>query len=437
MSSNLNEDLTTENNLEAVLQIASQLDSLRETAQKSLISTTVRDRGYFLPAEEDQVLANWGSYQQARAALHEVIESITQQENAPKRATMDQFLIAFASAILLIEAARFLRHYLAEEPAIRSKLNEAQPNLKIGKDTFEKIQRSLTDPSNALRIREARDFYELHQSEIDEAVKKHSPLAPLHELIQQRRGVLDVSTARYVKSRIRDRKEQLTDAVVQKGLAKAIYGIQQLGAIAIGSLSTSPTHQPSLPDAIAKQMALTIRRGDILVTRKENALTNYFLPGFWPHVAFSVGDGRVVESLKDGVKNRTLESTFNNDAMIVIRPLLEQKEIDLAIERSSKHVGKPYDFDFDFTRSDRMVCTEVVYRSFSGISEIEFALTKRAGRHTLSAEDLLAMALDGSKFTIAAGFHPAVTSQVLGPEEATQLVRNTIGQKQPSLTYRP
>ncbi len=436
MSSDLNWDLITEDDLDAVLQIASQLDSLRHTAEQSLISTTVRDRGYFLPAEEDKVLANWGSYQQARAALHEVIESVTRSDKDPKRVKLDNFLIGFAAGTLLVEAARFLRHYLADEPAIRSKLNEAQPNLEINRDSFEKIQRSLTDPSNALRIREARDFYEMHQPEITELIEERPRLSPINELIQQRRAVLDVSTTRYVKNRLRDRKKQITDAVLQKGLARAIYAIQQLGAVAIGSLSTSPTHQPALPAAIAKQMASTIQRGDILVTRKESALTNYFLPGFWPHAAFSVGEGRVVESLKDGVKNRSLESTFQNDAMIVIRPLLDPSEIDLAIDRASKHIGKPYDFDFDFTRSDRMVCTEVVYRSFSGIGDMEFELTKRAGRHTLSAEDLLAMALDGAKFEIVAGFHPMAGAKLLNSQEATQFVRDTIGQKLPDFKQR-
>ena len=69
--------------------------------------------------------------------------------------------------------------------------------------------------------------------------------------------------------------------------------------------------------------------------------------------------------MKDGVKNRSLDSTFQNDAMIVIRPNLSDSDLSETIDRASKHIGKPYDFDFDFTRSDRMVCTEVIYRSFS------------------------------------------------------------------------
>ena len=146
--------------IEAVTEIAVHLNQLRRTAEESLISTTVRDRGYFTPDEEDRVLANWGSYQQARAMLHEIIDAVAKKDRNINRIGITDFLIAYSAAILLVEAARFLRHYLSNEPAIRSKLNEAQPNLAIGEDAFEKIQRSLTAPANAIRIREAREFYE-------------------------------------------------------------------------------------------------------------------------------------------------------------------------------------------------------------------------------------------------------------------------------------
>jgi len=48
-----------------------------------------------------------------------------------------------------------------------------------------------------------------------------------------------------------------------------------------------------------------------------------------------------------------------------------------------------YDFIFDFTSADRLACTELVYRSYHSVGLVQLKLQSRAGRHCLSAEDLL------------------------------------------------
>ena len=60
--------------------------------------------------------------------------------------------------------------------------------------------------------------------------------------------------------------------------------------------------------------------------------------------------------------------------------------------------------DFDFFRADRLVCTEVVCRAFDGAGPLRFELTMRSGRPTLSAEDLLQMAVVGRGFDPVALF---------------------------------
>ena len=61
-------------------------------------------------------------------------------------------------------------------------------------------------------------------------------------------------------------------------------------------------------------------------------------------------------------------------------------------------------FDFDFFSSDRLVCTEVIYRAYDGLEDLRFPLQERAGRKTLSAEDLLDFALDDGAFVPVAIF---------------------------------
>jgi hypothetical protein len=207
-----------------------------------------------------------------------------------------------------------------------------------------------------------------------------------------------------------------------------------------------------LPPAIADEIRQTLLPGDVLITRKEYAVTNYFLPGYWPHAALYLGDAdslaemgletnehvrprwsrlleprhpeprRVLEALKDGVWIRSLESPLASDSLVAIRPHLSQADLAEALGRGMFHEGKPYDFDFDFSRSDRLVCTEVVYRTYDGIGGMQFPLVRRAGRLTLAAEDLLAMSLAHDQFTPVAVFAPAHSAAVLrGPEAESVL----------------
>jgi hypothetical protein len=186
--------------------------------------------------------------------------------------------------------------------------------------------------------------------------------------------------------------------------------------------------------------------GDVLVVRKEFAVTNYFLPGYWPHAALYLGRAedlqrmgiadhdnvrprwaqlldpdtsqprRVFEAMKDGVRIRPLDSPFRADSVVVLRPRLDPDHVAAALARGLVHEGKAYDFDFDFTRSDRLVCTEVVYRSYEGVGTVHFDLTRRAGRLTLSGSDLVADGRRRTNLTPVAVFAPAFDAEVLsGP----------------------
>jgi hypothetical protein len=133
----------------------------------------------------------------------------------------------------------------------------------------------------------------------------------------------------------------------------------------------------------------------------------------------------VQEAKKDGVWIRSFQSPLHSDAITILRPRLDQSQVLAGLVRGMSHTGKPYDFDFDFTRSDRLVCTEVVYRSFEGIGDIRFNLTRRAGRMTLSAEDLIAMAVEGRHFDPVATYAPPDHDQLQTGSDATDVLRAT------------
>lgn len=65
--------------------------------------------------------------------------------------------------------------------------------------------------------------------------------------------------------------------------------------------------------------------------------------------------------------------------MVVRHPRVTLDERRRAISQA----GKSYDFDFDFFSTDRLVCTELVYRAFG--DAVNLPLVEITGRQTLPA----------------------------------------------------
>ena len=130
--------------------------------------------------------------------------------------------------------------------------------------------------------------------------------------------------------------------------------------------------------------------------------------------------------MKDGVLVRSLRSPCSTDSVVILRPQLTSDQINLALARGMFHEGKSYDFSFDFTRSDRLVCTEVVYRAYQGIGDVVFQLSRRVGRMTLSAGDLLHMALDKKHFVVAGVYAKAASDHLLHERAAERVIREAL-----------
>jgi hypothetical protein len=257
-----------------------------------------------------------------------------------------------------------------------------------------------------------------------------------------------VPVTRYLKARIEVRTDEAITRLRYGLLGRALYGLQKLVASLAADIYTRPGYHPQLPPAVIVRLGRLLRPGDVLITRKEHAATNYFLPGYWKHAALYLGTPaaltrlgiskhenvrprwsrllspdeprprRVLEAMKDGVWIRSVASPLAADAIAAIRPRLPRNDVAAALARGLSHEGKPYDFDFDFTRADRLVCTEVVYRTYEGIGGISFMLTRRAGRLTLSAEDLVRMAMERAHFEPLAVFAPTHSAQLVSGKKA-------------------
>ena len=434
-----------------VAHLAVYFEELKQASQRLREQFAVRQRGFFSPSEDEATRQLLISYWMARTALFDVVLTYRDADEVPEPLRPVRFLIGYSAALLLVDAARFLRENYHDQPVIRAKLNEPEPRFGIPAESYDTVQRSLTSPVHVWHLYHAVRYQEVFGNEL-RSLAVEPLLSPLVEVIDRLGPRLQVSVYDVVKAGIRSRTRQLSNVVRRSLIDRALYGLQKVACLMVTDRFTRLGHQPALPANVANELRSILQPGDVIVNRKEFTLTNYFLPGYWPHAALYLGQpgdlermglrdhdelkprwrrlldldqrepGRVLEAMRDGVWLRSLGSPFRADAIAVVRPMLSQADIAQAIGRGMLHEGKAYDFDFDFTRSDRLVCTEVVYRSYQGIGGMQFPLTRRAGRLTLAAEDLLRLSLDRIGFEPMAVFVPNQANRLLHGHDAETIL---------------
>jgi hypothetical protein len=403
-------------------------------------------RGYFTPDEDDRVRARFAQYLGARAALLRTTEELRPLAMGGQPVDDEQrvraFVAAYAAATMLVHAGRFIVERFATSSMVQRKLNEAEPRFGIPRKKFTEVYKSLTDPLNAFRLKLSLRYAAEHRDEI-EGLSRDPEFAPVLDHLRQAEQSLNMSKRRFALAHLRYRWHSLRRRRAS-AFAQAMFAIFESSGRIIADIH-NPFHEKRITPAIRTQLAELLEPGDVMVSRHDDAASNLFLPGYWIHASLHIGDERarqnlrisldehrasrwvdpirVLEAKKDGVLFRPLEETLAVDAVAVLRPRLAPAEIAQAIARSVAHEGKLYDFEFDFFRSDRLVCTEVVYRGYHGVGRMEFELSQRAGRPTLSAEDLIAMALAGRGFEPVAVFGtPTCVDSVLQGKAAADAI---------------
>ena len=446
---------TLESALRTVRHLRIYFAELLEQAAQIASTATAVDRGYFSASEDDQVTALVASYAQSRSAALDLIHELrhNQPRDDPQRSIF--FLLGFSTALILVDVARFLRDNTEGRPVVRRKLNQPVPAFGIPGGTYDTVQRSLLGARNAWRLHQARSWYEHERDHLVSIAREHD-VEDLIETIETLLDGIDTSKRRFVRERLQTRGDQTLRRVGRSLFQRSVYGIQKLTSSMMADVYVKPGHEPSVPEEIFDGVKPILLPGDVLVVRKEYALTNYFLPGYWPHAALHLGTPEqltaidipcspngtprwdailsaaaakghcILEAKKDGVHLRCLGSPLASDSFVILRPQMTLDRIGKGICRVLGHEGKGYDFDFNFGRSDRLVCTEVVYRAFEGDGGVPFELQHRAGRPTLAGADLVEMAVERRGFDAVAAFIPSRTDDLLIDDEAHAAIRETL-----------
>ena len=377
------------------------------------------ERGYFLPDEDEGLRELYSHYLALRLSLLECVREVSGGKLSIKGTeSLPEFMVAYAAACLLMRAGSFIVEMATAHPIVMKKLDEPEPRFGLESKIFTRIYSSLTSPKRRWGFFEATRYYEAHRAEIV-ALKDDAVLGPVVELLLAEEVTVSARRRDFLKTRLAYRIHSFIRRN-HSGLHKTMFQMLKLSGSAVAELK-QPFVKPLgagkrvTPEVRARLLAF-LQPGDVLVMRHDDAMSNLFLPGFWPHAAFYIGTNgqRTVlgvqsdkaigepicflEAKKDGVKLRPPEDTLQVDSFTVLRPTISDAERAEAVSRGLTHAGKLYDFIFDFAAADRLACTELVYRSYHSVGPVAFELQAHAGRPCLSAEDLLNQAVGGGWF---------------------------------------
>jgi hypothetical protein len=384
-------------------------------------------RGYFTPDEDEAVRVRYAQYLGVRGALLSTLAELEQAcgpVNGGWEKQLPAFAVAFAAACLLLRQARSLAALAGVHPVLAKKLDEPSSLHGIPRKTFTSLFRATTDPVRLILFRDAANFYDKHRSKIH-GLAADPELAAAVNLLEDE----DEWIERRKRDILRRRLAYGWHSFLRRHRSawhQSVFGVFEMSGRAISELRQPGVKSIGAPKRVTPELREKILRvakpGDVFVTRHDDAMSNLFLPGHWPHVAFFIGtetqraalgletpEGAAdpvvfLESKKDGVRFRPATDTLEVDAFVVLRPPLPAEEIAASLARGMRHVGKPYDFAFDFRNSDRLACTGLIYRAYHGAGELAFSLVETGGRLCLPAEELITQALaQGFRVVAACG----------------------------------
>jgi len=427
-----------------VVALAAASESLVEDAAS--VATGTADavaRGYFVPSESDALRAWFTRYLTVRAALHETLADLRpvalRRVRARRTSEIRALAAGFTAACLLVRLGRVLIWEVAAHDLVRRKLDEPAEEHRVPAGMFAAIYAALLDVRTEAALVEGRDALRAQREEMRRVVDEK--IVALCDAVS---AALEIEPGDIYRARRTHRKFRWF-RIGRSVASAALFLLAERSGRIIADLRW-PWRRHRVGRGVRRRLVAMLQPGDVLVTRHAHALSNLFLPGYWPHASLYLGSrasveamgvpirprcaerwgarDEVLEARKDGVRLRPLTDTLGVDSVLILRPLIDPGELPRAFEQALRHEGKPYNFDFDFFTDDRLVCTEVVYRAYQGVGGMDIPLSSRFGRPTLSAEDLVSLGLAGSCFRIVAVYGvPGAYWRIASGDHAAALAR--------------
>jgi len=359
------------------------------------------------------------------AARYEPLALLSAEQAA--RLALDPALVHAGVAMSTAAAVTLYDNYLSmlqvlKDDRLRRLVNDADVGYGIEEGELREIVDALNSKRNRRRLHHLVDRW--NELEEEEATS-HEQLAPL-------RHVIDSSISyRYARDGALDRrlptKHQLRRTRFLDGLdrlaGEAVGALSRAFGNGIGMIATRKGKLWRRP-AIEDRVASALRPLDLLLEKTPFRLTDQFIPGHFGHVAIWMGTAEeiealgvweqpamqserlaacrqdiergasVLEALRPGVELNTLAQFLNVDDLAVLRPrTMDRADRIASLVRGFQQVGKDYDFNFDVETTGTIVCSELPYHVYPGVT---WTTEQQLGRFTISPDHIALEAIGAS-----------------------------------------
>ncbi len=397
------------------------MDRLAFASEAIIHSELIADPDAAPTAEEDQALRTlWANYVEASVEIDALKLEHRGFQRIPWKTKphAEAFLIAFGAFVAQYRAELEVTAAVRGNNRVITTFNDPNPRADLPEDSYSAIQARQMAPENLVKLNAGRAYLKLVKGRLD-----HRP-----QIVVRVRAMLHD---------IQDTALNDPMAVVrnplhafEKVLLDAWFPIQKGAAVGVSYLRTT-NRRYFISHEVAGEVSSRLEPGDIMLERREWHLTNLGIPGYWTHAALYLGtldtldaffadlpelggasardylaerwpeaiaamaepgeNGfplAVIEALRPGVVLTSLEASGSCDSLGVLRPRIDRAAKLRAVVDALEHFGKPYDYNFDFTSDDSLVCSELIYKAFHACPDITLEPEMTNGRLLLSPNQM-------------------------------------------------
>ena len=339
----------------------------------------------------------------------------------------ESFLVSYAAMLANYRASLEFIRAAEMNPETDKVLNDAVPELGLPAGTYAKLK------FENLSVHIATEFAASQVTMKTFTGERH---ANLREMIK--------ADSEYIWTAGRGKAELLTAKnalnILKRGAGTAWLPIQTGVSEWMGDTKVYRIGKSLVSEQQVQQLQTRLLPGDVMLIRHEWYLSNIGLPGFWPHAALYIGTpeerrkffadaevqawvkqqgeasgdvefllqahssdayrqsisptnlhpARVIEAISEGVSLTALGHALDCDSTVALRPRLSKIEKAQALLRAFHYVGRPYDFNFDFSTDAELVCTELVFKSYepaTGYTGLKLPTVTMLGRQVTPANE--------------------------------------------------